>query len=125
MLHESKEVFSCVSSAKDWCFTGCLAIKSETATPNDSGTSSESCPSTETNSILTVIYDLNHASAVPSTPKYDCSRAKRIPWSMVWKAADRSSNTTREIFPSNILARSSLVTRVRAVSVLCPVRYAD
>ena len=29
MLHESKEVFSCESSAKDWCFTGCLVIKWE------------------------------------------------------------------------------------------------
>ena len=29
MLHESKEVFSYVSSAKDWSFTGCLAFKSE------------------------------------------------------------------------------------------------
>ena len=29
MVHESKEVFSCESSAKDWCFTGCLVIKWE------------------------------------------------------------------------------------------------
>ena len=115
MLHESKEVFSCVSSAKDWCFTGCLAIKSERGlvyminktgprtdpwgTPNDSGTGSESRPSTETNCILPVIYDLNHASTVPLTPKYDCSWAERISWSMVSKAADRSSNVTTEIFP--------------------------
>ena len=68
---------------------------------------------------------LNHVSAVSSTPKYDCSRTKRISWSMVSKASDRSSNTTMEILPSSILASRSLVTRVRAVSVLCPVRYAD
>ena len=67
-------------------------------------------------------YDLNHASAVPSTSKYDCSRAKRISWSVVSKAADRSSNVTTEIFPSFIWASRSLVTRVRAVPVLCPVR---
>ena len=143
MLHESKEVFSCVSSAKDWCFTlvigayWCLAIKSERGlvymtnktgtrtdpwgTPNDSGMGSESCPSTETNCILPVKYDFNNASAVPSTPKHDCSRAKRISWSMVSKHADGSSNTTMEILPSSILVSRSLVTRVRAVCVLCPV----
>ena len=38
---------------------------------------------------------------------------------MVSKAADGSSNTTMEILPSSILVSRSLVTRVRAVSVLC------
>ena len=94
-------------------------------TPNDSGAGPESCPNTETNSILPVIYDLNHASAVLSTPRCDCSHAKRISWSMVSKAADRSSNTTMEILPPSILASRSLMTRGRAVSELCPVRYAD
>ena len=94
MLHESEEVFSCVSSAKDWWFTGCLAIKSERGlvyminktgprtdpigTLKDSGTGSESRPSTERDCILPVIYDLNHASAAPSTAKYDCSSSKRM-----------------------------------------------
>ena len=141
MFVKSEEMFSCVSSAKDCWFTGCLAIRSERSlvyrvnktgprtglwgTPNDGGTGSESCTSTETNCILPVMHDLNHTSAVPSTPKYDCSRAKRISWSVVSKAAARSSSITREIFPSSISASRSLVTWVRAVSVLCPDRYAD
>ena len=65
-------------------------------------------------------YNLNHASTVLLTPKYDCSHAKRISWSVVLKAADRSNNTTMEI-----LASRSLVTWVRAVSILCPVLYAE
>ena len=90
MLHESKEVCSCISSAKDWCFTGCLAIESERGlvyminktglrtdpwgTLNGSGMGwVESCPNTETDCILPVIYDLSHTSAVPLTLQYDWS----------------------------------------------------
>ena len=74
---------------------------------------------------LPVRYDLNHSRAVPDMPTECCSRVIRIVWSIVSKAAVRSSSTRIEQYPESAAIRRSLTTFRRAVSVLCSARKPD
>ncbi len=49
-------------------------------------------PSMWTRCCLFEMYDLNHWKTAPEMPKCPCSRSKRVEWSMVSKAADRSKD---------------------------------
>ena len=55
--------------------------------------------------------------AVPERPKFKESRVKRIWWSMVSKAAERSRKTRAETFCSFEARSRSFWIRSRAVSV--------
>ena len=74
---------------------------------------------------LPVKYDLNQLSAFPVTPNQSLSLLSRIVWSMVSKAAERSSNVSAVTLPASIDARISLWIYSRAVSVEWNFLYAD
>ena len=85
---------------------------------------------------LPVRYDLNQSSAFPETLNQSSSLLKRIVWSMVLKAAERSSKVTAVTLPASIHARTfysffnffkriSLGVLRRAVSVQWNFLYAD
>ena len=57
---------------------------------------------------LPVKYDLNQSSAFPVPPNQSSSLLKKIVWSMVLKAAERSSNVRVVTFPASTDARISL-----------------
>ena len=63
-------------------------------------------------------YDLNHERGVPEIPKTCSRRDRRILWSMVSKAADRSRSVRIEILPLSRDKRRSFMTLFKAVSVL-------
>ena len=58
-------------------------------------------------------------------PKEYWSLVRRIEWSMVSKAAERSSKARMETLSSSKPRRRSLITLKSAVSVLRPDLYAD
>ena len=66
---------------------------------------------------LPVIYDSNKLSAFPVTPNQLSSLLRRIVWSIVSKAAERSSNVSTVTLPASIDDRISLWIFSRAVSV--------
>ena len=77
----------------------------------------ESEPSMYTRCCLFEIYDLNHWKTVPEMPKCPCSRSKRVAWSMVSKAADRSNSVRAVTLPLSMLHIMSLWILRRAASV--------
>ena len=76
----------------------------------------ESEPSMCTCCCLFEMYDLNHWKTVPEMPKCTCSRSKRVEWSMVSKAADRSNSVRAVTLPLSMLHIMSLWILKRVVS---------
>ena len=77
----------------------------------------ESDPSMWTRCCLFVMYDLNHCKTVPEILKCPCSRSKRVAWSIVSKAADKSNSVSAVTLPLSMLHIISLWILRRAVSV--------
>ena len=67
----------------------------------------------------------NHSKTLLDMPNMSCKRVRRMLWSNVSNAADRSSKVRMETRPSSALPRRRFVTSRRAVSVLWCARYAD
>ena len=57
---------------------------------------------------LPVKYDLNQLSAFPVTPNQSSSLLRRIVWSMVSKAAERSSNVNDKQHPHDVAAPTNI-----------------
>ena len=76
------------------------------------------------NCCLSVRYEVSQSSAVPSTPSWR-SLWRRMEWFTVSKAALRSSRTRMLRAPESAEVRRSLMTLVRAVSVLWRGRKPD
>ena len=109
-LLRGADFWSCVSSAKSWWFTEWLAMISERGVVyrmKRMGTSTEpwgtpymSCDGdedellTEVDWYLSERYEWNHWSAVDWMPKTEFRRERRIWWSIVSKAAERSNKRT-------------------------------
>ncbi len=70
-------------------------------------------------------YDINHWSALSTTPKSFLRISIRILWSIVSKAALMSSITSNVTSSLSILISMSFCTLRSAVSVECNWRYAD
>ena len=66
-------------------------------------------------------YDENHSKALPDMPNMSCKRVRRMLWSNVLNAADKSSKVRMETRPSSALPRRQFVTSRSAVSI----RYRD
>ena len=66
---------------------------------------------------LSVRYEVNQLRAVPDIPYHVDKRVMRMSWSMVSKAADRSSRVSAVTLPLSMLRFMSLCTFKRAVSV--------
>ena len=66
---------------------------------------------------LSVRCEVNQRRAVPDFSYHVDKRAMRMSWSMVSKAADRSSRITAVSLPLSMLKFMSLCTFKRAVSV--------
>lgn len=62
-------------------------------------------------------YDVRSERAVPEKPKTELSLVSNISWSMVSKAAERSSKTSAETFCWSEASKRSLWMQRRAVSV--------
>ena len=62
--------------------------------------------------------ELNQERAVSEMPKVCWSLVRRIVWSMVSKAAERSRSVRRETLPESVARRRSLRMWSKAVSVL-------
>ena len=60
----------------------------------------------------------NHSKTLLDMPNMSCKRVRRMLWSNVSNAADRSSKVRMETWPSSALPRRQFVTSRRAVSVL-------
>ena len=66
---------------------------------------------------LSVRYEVNRLRAVPDIPYRVDKRVMRMSWSMVSKAADRSSRVSAVTLPLLMLRFMSLCTFKRTVSV--------
>ena len=66
---------------------------------------------------LSVRYAVHQLRAVPDIPYHVDKRVMRMLWSMVSKAADRSSRVSAVTLPLSMLRFMSLCTVKRAVSV--------
>ena len=86
-------------------------------TPHDVGNMSEKQLHILMACCLSVRYEVNQLRAVPDMPYHVDRRVMRILWSMVSKAADRSSRVRAVTFPLSMLRLMSLCTFKRAVSV--------
>ena len=86
-------------------------------TPHDVGNMSEKQLPILMAICLSVRYEVNQLRAVPDMPYHVDRRVMRILWSMVSKAADRSSRVRAVTFPLSMLRLMSLCTFKRAVSV--------
>ena len=86
-------------------------------TPHDVGNMSEKQLPILMACCLLVRYEVNQLRAVPDMPYHVDRRVMRILWSMVSKAADRSSRVRAVTFPLSMLRLMSLCTFKRAVSV--------
>ena len=131
------DFWSCVSSAKSWWFTEWLAMISERGVvyrtkrmgPSTEpwGTPYMSCDGdedellTEVDWYLSERYEWNHWSAVDWMPKTEFRRERRIWWSSVSKAAERSNKRSRTEMLSRA-ERISFTIRNKTVSVLHPAR---
>ena len=105
--------------------SGKYALKrSGQSTPHESCFGNDFSPSMDIHYVRFVKYDINHYRAVPSTPSWLQSLFSKVPWLMVSKATDESSKTKSTQFLSSIARKISLLTRVRAVSVLWSGLYA-
>ena len=74
---------------------------------------------------LLVRYKMNQLRAVPDIPYHVDKRVMRMLWSMVTKAADRSSRVSAVTLPLSMLRFMSLCTFKRAVHVERNRLYAD
>ena len=70
-----------------------------------------------TSCCLSVRYEVNQLRAVPDIPYHVDKRVMQMLWSMVSKAADRSSRVSAVTLPLSMLRFMSLCTFRRAVSV--------
>ena len=129
------------ASAKSWGFTEWFAMISERGVvyrtkkmgPSTEpwGTPYMSCDGdedellTEVNWYLSERYEWNHWSAVDWMPKTEFRRERRIWWSRVSKAAERSNKRRTKMLSLSGAERISFTIRNKTVSVLCPVRQAD
>ena len=86
-------------------------------TPHDVGNMSEKQLPILMACCLSIRYEVNQLRAVPDMPYHVDRRVMRILWSMVSKAADRSSRVRAVTFPLSMLRLMSLCTFKRAVSV--------
>ena len=132
------DFWSCVSSAKSWWFTEWLEMISERGVvyrtkrmgPSTEpwGTPYMSCDGdedellTEVNWYLSERYEWNHWSAVDWMPKTEFRRERRIWWSRVSKAAERSNKRRTEMLSLSRAERISFTIRNKTVSVLHPAR---
>ena len=119
--------WSWVSSAKSWWFTEWLVMISESGVvykTNSTGPSTEPCGTPNmrgeeeeaellitTHWFLSGRYDQNHWRAVERMPKTVSRRKRRIWWSIVSNAAERSSKSRTEILSSSITFSKSFTTR--------------
>ena len=74
---------------------------------------------------LSVRYEVNQLRAVPDIPYHVDKRVMRMLWSIVSKAADRSSRVSSVTLPLSMLRLMSLCIFKRAVSVDWNCLYAD
>ena len=132
---------SWVSSANLWkphlclhitCDTVCVYRVNKTGpstyprgTPYSSRAGLDGRPFMTTDWNLSLKYESNHMSAIPHTSKVVSSLRKRIEWSSVSNAADRSSSVSTDTCPPSAWSNRALVTSKTAVSVLWYFRYAD
>ena len=86
-------------------------------TPHDVGNMSEKQLPILMACCLSVRYGVNQLRAVPDMTYLVDRRVMRILWSMVSKAADRSSRVRAVTFPLSMLSLMSVCTFKRAVSV--------
>ena len=86
-------------------------------TPHDVGNMSEKQLPILMACCLSVRYEVTQLRAVPDMPYHVDRRVMRILWSMVSKAADRSSRVRAVTFVLSMLRLMSLCTFKRAVSV--------
>ena len=84
-------------------------------TPHDVGNMSEKQLPIFMACCLSVRYEVNQLRAVPDMPYHVDRRVMRILWSMVSKAADRSSRVRTVTFPLSMLRLMSLCTFKTAV----------
>ena len=121
------DFWSCVSSAKSWWFTEWLAMISERGvvyrtkrmgpstepwgTPYMSCDGSEDELLTEVDWYLSERYEWNHWSAVDWMPKTEFRRERRIWWSRVSKAAERSNKRRTEMLSLSRAERISFTIR--------------
>ena len=103
-----------------WQYIGPKTDPCGTSQDTDAGT--DVCEWTETDWIRPERYDENQSRTVPERPKSCFNLWRRMLWSIVSKAADRSNEARREMFPSSKERRRSLTIFRRAVYVECPGR---
>ena len=77
---------------------------------------------TERDWYLSERYDWNHWSTADWMPKTEFRRERRIWWSVVSKAAERSNKRRTEMLSLSRAERISFTIRNKTVSVLCPTR---
>ena len=122
------DFWSCVLSTKSWSFTEWLAMISERGVvyktkrmgPSTEhwGTPYMSCDGdedellTEVDWYLSERYDWNHWSAVDWMPKTDFRRERRIWWSIVSKAAERSNKRRTEMLSLSRAERISFTKTI-------------
>ena len=131
------EFWSWVLYGKIWWLTEWFAMMSDSGvvyknstglspepygTPNMRGEVEKEELLTTTHWFMSRRYDRNHWRAVERMPKAVLRRERRIWWSIVLNAAERSSKSKTKILASSIAFKKSFTTRRSAVSVLCPVR---
>ena len=126
------DFWSCVSSAKTWWFTEWLAMISERGVvyrtkrmgPSTEpwGTPYMRCDGDEDESLtevdwyLSERYDWNDWSAADWIPKTEFRRERRIWWSIVSKAAERSNKIRTEMLSLSRAERISFIIRNKKVS---------
>ena len=93
--------------------------------PQDTDAGTDVCEWTETDWIRPEIYDEYQSRTVPERLTSRCHLWRRMLWSIVSNAVDRSNEARRDILPSSKAVRRSLTIFRTAVSVECPDRSAD
>ena len=137
-LHWEEQISGTVSSAKSWWYTECLAmISGERRSVEDEENGLQywalrhtvlNCDGdkdellTEVDWYLSERYDWNHWSAADWMPKTEFRRERRIWWSRVSKAAERSNQRRAEMSSLFRAERISFTAQNKTVSVLCPAR---
>ena len=122
------DFWSCVSSAKSWWFTEWLAMISERGVmyrTKRMGPSTVMVTKTSywlkwTDICLRGMYDWNLWSAVDWMPKTEFRRERRIWWSVLSKAAERSNKRRTEMLSLSRAERISFTIRNKTVSIVCP-----
>ena len=89
-------------------------------TPKFKAAGVEEVPLTDTAWVRSERYDWNQDRAVPEMPKVWWSLESRMEWSIVSKAADRSSRENREMWLTSRASRRSFTILKRPISVLWP-----